>query len=75
MFEAFVFVVSTHYDGREPDDATSFMCDLKSGEYGTLFAGKKLVTFGLGDSNYAKFNQFAIDLFSIFESMKVNALP
>ena len=56
-----MFIFSTHYDGNEPDDAIQFWKDANSGKLDMFFDKKKIMIYGLGDSNYSKFSQFAHD--------------
>lgn len=65
-----MFVLSTHYDGNEPDDATEFFKQLKQGKLDLFFKNKKVVIFGLGDSNYDEFNKFAVDVDQIMLKIK-----
>ena len=66
-----VFILATHYDGEEPDDARPFFSFLRAGRFDQFFDGRKVVVFGLGDSNYSTFNQFALSVQKALEILRV----
>lgn len=69
-FQILVFILATHYDGNEPDDATEFLNSLNANKYDEFFEDKKVVIYGLGDSNYTLFNKFAKDVHQKLLSVK-----
>ncbi|KAM3171988.1 hypothetical protein ACTXT7_015472 [Hymenolepis weldensis] len=52
-----VFIVATYADGKAPDDAVAFDNWLR--ERRDTFSDLNFVVFGLGDSAYLEFNEFA----------------
>ena len=66
-----IFVLATHYDGDPPDDAIDFNAMLKSETAQELLRDKTIAIFGLGDSNYPLYNNFAKKVGSCFDKMGV----
>mmetsp|Transcript_93926 Transcript_93926/g.205669 ORF Transcript_93926/g.205669 Transcript_93926/m.205669 type:complete len:1239 (-) Transcript_93926:361-4077(-) len=56
-----IFIVSTFGNGEAPDSCSDFLQQLKAANPGSL-NGLKIAVFGLGNSSYEKYNQFARDL-------------
>ena len=57
-----IFVVSTWGKGEPPSDAEEFFAQLSDAANAVNLSGLRYAVFGLGDSNYEKFNAFAKDL-------------
>jgi sulfite reductase alpha subunit-like flavoprotein len=64
-----IFVLATHYDGDPPDDAIEFNSLLKSETTRELLRDKSIAVFGLGDSNYPLYNNFAKKANAAFDKM------
>ncbi|VDN98495.1 unnamed protein product [Rodentolepis nana] len=69
-----IFIVATYGDGKPPDDVFDF--DIWLRERGDSFPDLNFVVFGLGDSSYLEFNEFAKQVDCRFHKLRgVRKMP